>query len=203
MAALVLGLLVGSAKSSFDSQSRGFQALAVDFILLDRKLAHFGPEAQDARQQLQRVVSGLIESLWPSDGSDPASVNDASITANGNALYGAMQKLVPQNDSQRWLLTQAMQSSSDLARTRWQLAQPNDDSMPTPFLVVLAFWLFVLFTSFGLFAPRNITVVAVLLICAASVAGAVFLVVDLAQPFDGVIRVSSQPLRDAQQQLGR
>jgi hypothetical protein len=70
------------------------------------------------------------------------------------------------------------------------------------FLVILSFWLVVLFASFGLFAPRNATVVATLLISALSVAGAIFLILELDQPFEGLIQISSTPLRSAFVHLG-
>jgi len=203
MAALVLGLLVGTAKSSFDTQRSGFQQLALNVVLLDRTLAHYGPETKPARKQLHDAVAVIIESLWPAGGSQSSGMNDSRITDSGSALYDAIRGLSPRDDSQRLLQTQALQISSDLGRNRWQLGQHDDGSLPIPFLVVLAFWLFVLFTSFGLFSPPNVTVVAVLFICALSMAGAVFLIVDLDQPLDGLIKISSHALRDAMANLGQ
>lgn len=201
MAALVLGLLVGTAKSSFDSQTSGFQQLATNIILLDRTLAHYGADAKQAREQLRGTVTSMIERLWPPKGSHSSGLDDAATTADAGALYDAIRGLSPRDDFQRSLQTQALQLGADLARNRWQLSQPNDGSLPIPFLVVLAFWLFVLFTSFGLFSPRNGTVIAVLLVCALSVAGAVLLIVDLDQPFEGMLQVSSAPLRSALAQI--
>lgn len=203
MAALVLGLLIGGAKSAFDTQRSGFQQLATNVILLDRSLAHFGPEAKPAREQLRGTVVAMIDRLWPADGSESSGLDDPSITADGAALYNTIRELAPRDDGQRSLQAQALQVGADLARTRWLLSQADDGSLPIPFLVVLAFWLFVLFASFGLFAPPNGTVIVVLLVCALSVAGAVLLIVDLDQPFEGLIRVSSVPLRNALAQLGR
>ena len=202
MAALVLGLLVGSAKSSFDAQTSGFQQLATNIILLDRVLAHYGPDAKVAREQLRDTVTATIERLWPSGGSQSSSLQDSAITADAGAVYDSIRGLSPHDDFQRSLQTQALQISSDLARNRWQLAQPDDGSLPIPFLIVLAFWLFVLFTSFGLFSPQNGTVITVLLVCALSMAGAVFLIVDLDQPFEGLLQVSSGSLSGALEQLG-
>jgi hypothetical protein len=203
MAALVLGLLIGGAKSSFESKRSGFRELSTSVVLLDRSLAHYGADAKQARAQLRRTVASLIDRLWPTDGSQPSSLDDATITAEGSALFDAIRSLAPADEAQRGAQAQALQISADLARTRWQLSLQDDSSLPTPFLVVLAFWLFVLFGSFGLFSPRNATALAVLFVCALSVAGAVFLIVDLDQPFDGLIQVSSVPLRDAQAQLGK
>ena len=72
-----------------------------------------------------------------------------------------------------------------------------------PFLVVLVFWLTILFISFGLFAPPNATVIATLFVCALSVSGAIFLILELDQPFEGLIRISSAPLRNALAHLGQ
>jgi hypothetical protein len=203
MAALVLGLLVGTAKSSFDSTNGGFQQLATNIILLDRTLAHYGPDAKQSREGLRRTVASTIDRLWPADGSQSFGLDDATITADAGSLYDSIRSLSPRDDFQRSLQTQALQISADLARNRWQLSQPDDGSLPIPFLVVLAFWLLVLFFSFGLFSPRNATVLTVLFVCSLSVAGAVFLIVDLDQPFEGLLRVSSASLRGALAQLGR
>ena len=72
-----------------------------------------------------------------------------------------------------------------------------------PFLLVLVFWLSMIFASFGLFAPVNPTVIALLFVCAISVAGAIFLVLELDQPFAGLIRISDEPMRRALTILGQ
>lgn len=76
-------------------------------------------------------------------------------------------------------------------------------SIRVPFLLVVASWLAIIFTSCGFFAPRNPVVIAVLLFCSLSIAGALFLILDLAQPFKGFVRVSSASLRDALAMLGQ
>jgi hypothetical protein len=75
-------------------------------------------------------------------------------------------------------------------------------SIPVPFLVVLVFWLCIIFASFGLFAPRNATVIAVLCVCALSVSAAIFLILELDRSFE-LLQVSGAPLRAALAQLGR
>lgn len=197
MAALVLGLLVGTAKSSFDAQTSGFRQLATNIILLDGALEVYGPDAQKSRELLRRLVASTIDRLWPPDGSPHSKLADSEITTNGRAFLAAVRDLAPSNDAQRAAQTQALQTAAELARTRWNLSQQDEVSLPMPFLVVLAFWLFVLFSSFGLFSPKNVTVITVFLVCALSVAGAVFLIVDLDQPFDGLLQVSSASLRNA------
>ena len=203
MSALVLGLLIASAKSSFDAQKAGFQQIAANFVLLDRTLAHYGPEAKPARELLRHTVSTLIDRLWPIDGSKAAGLDAAEITQLGGSVLTAIRDLTPRTDMQRSLQSQALQIGSDLSRIRWHLSQQEDSSIPTPFLVVLVFWLFVLFTSFGLFSPRNATVIIVHCVCALSVAGALFLIVDLSQPFQGMFRIPSTPFAKALGQFGQ
>lgn len=202
LAALVLGLLIASAKGSFDAQRTGFQQLSVNLILLDRSLQSYGPEAADCRAKLRRTVQLLIDHRWPPDGTPATGLADPELTASGGALYAAIRDLAPRTDAQKLVQSQALGVATDLARTRWTLRQGEGHSIPTALLVVLVVWLTVLFVTFGLFAPPNGTVGGVLVVCAASVAGALFLIVELDRPFDGLIQISSQPLRDALEQFG-
>ncbi|MDB5309810.1 MAG: hypothetical protein JWO38_4012 [Gemmataceae bacterium] len=203
LAALVLGLLIASAKSSFDAQRTGFQQLSANLILLDRSLKFYGPETKEIRDQLRRTVALVLDHRWPATGSRGTGLDAPDISESAAALYAAVRDLAPKTDAQKAVQAQALQVSSDLGRTRWQLSQGDESSIPTPFLVVLIFWLTVLFITFGLFSPGNATVISVLLICAVSVSGALFLIVELDRPFNGLIQISSKPLRDALGQLGQ
>ncbi len=204
LAALVLGLLIASAKSSFDAQRSGFQTLAANVVLLDRTLARYGPETKEARGALHALVAATIERLWPADASTSSSgLSATAVTNGGTAVFGLIGALSPRNETRRSLQSQALQICTDLSRTRWLLAEQDETAIPRPFLVVVVFWLTVLFISFGLFAPLNPTVLATFVVCALSVAGAIFLIVDLDQPFDGLIQISSTPLRNALGQLGQ
>ena len=203
LAALVLGLLVASAKTAFDAQETGFKQLAANIVVLDRTLARYGPAAADAREALRRTVTATADSLWPATGSPTAGLASSSITAEGGKFYAAIEALAPTNDAQRTVQSQALQIATDLAHTRWLLSQEQDDASSIPFLVVLVFWLSVIFGSFGLFSPRNGAIITAFLVCALLAAGAVFLIVDLNEPSGGIIQVSSAPLRNAIAQLGQ
>ena len=204
MVALVLGLLVASAKSAFDAQNAGFGQLSTNIIVLDRALAHYGPEAKRSREMLRRTLAHMIDQFWPERGSRPAiAVDDRGITSEAGSLLDAIRNLSPKDDNQRAIQSQALQIGADLAKTRWTLSPPPGPLLPTPFLVVLVSWLTVLFASFGLLTPRNGTVVATLFLCALSMAAALFLVVDLGEPLQGMIRVSGESLRYALSQLGQ
>ena len=88
-------------------------------------------------------------------------------------------------------------------QARWLVLTSAGTSVPLPFLVALLFWLTITFASFGLLAPRNATVLAVLAVCALSVSGAVFLILEMDGPFDGFLQISADPLRYAHAHLNR
>jgi hypothetical protein len=203
MSALVLGLLIASAKSALDAQRTGFQQMATNIVLLDRTLTHYGPDAKAPRELLRGIVASAIARLWPADGSPKSGLEASEFTANGNALYEAIRDLTPKTDAQRASQSQALQISADVGRTRLLLSQRDEGSIPKPFLGILMFWLSVLFISFGLFSPGNGTVIVVLIVCALSVASALLLIVDMSEPFTGLFQISSSSLRNALGQLGQ
>lgn len=203
LAALVLGLLVASAKSNFDTQEAGYEQLAANILVLDRLLAHSGPGADLARQALKNAATATADSLWPANGLTPKSLDNAAISAAGSAAYAAIQNMAPQNDAQRAVQSQALSMTSELSRTRWLLSEQQDSSSSIPFMLVLIFWLTAIYCSFGLFAPLNRIVIFVMLICTMSNAGAIFLIIDLNQPSSGLIQASGAPVRYAISQLGR
>ncbi len=202
MTALVLGLLVASAKTSYDNQSSELTDLSAKVVLFDRALAHYGPETQEARGLLRAIVQRVIDQTWPAEGSHSRQI-PAAPGGPAEALYDAVQGLSPKNDAQRALQAQALSLMVDLGHTRWLMAEQGKNPMPTAFLVVVVLWLVVMFAGFGLFAPRNTTVVITLLLCALSVSAAIFLILELYRPFQGVIQISSAPLRFALAHLGQ
>lgn len=200
MAALILGLVVASAKSAFDAQDSAVRSIAADVLTLDRTLSQYGPETASIRAAMRRAIEARLKKSWADEDAPPS--RDAW-TAPGEGIEELLLSLTPQNDAQSWLKSQALSAASDVLKTRWTAFASAGSTVPTPFLVILVFWLSALFWSFGLFAPTNPTVVSVLLLCAASVAAAVFLILEMEGPFSGVMRISSAPLRSALELLGR
>jgi hypothetical protein len=192
--------LTASAKSSFDTQRSGLAQMAANIVLLDRILAHYGPEAHMIRMALRNGAADLLERAWPKQGSLSGPVE---APGGHEQIYDIIQTLAPKSEMQRSLQAAALKTSMDLAQARWLLFAEKGSSLPGPFLVVMVFWLAMLFASFSLFAQPNATVVATLLVCAFSVAGAVFLILELDRPFEGFITISSDPLERALELLGR
>ena len=201
MSALVLSLMVSSAKSAYDTRSNQLVQVSADTILLDRALARFGQETQEARAILRNSVEATVERFWPTEGAKRIAIDPNKSPVE--ALYDKIEALSPQNDAQRAMQSQALTLAADVGRMRLLLFENLGSSIPVPFLVVLVFWLCIIFASFGLFAPRNATVIAVLGVCALSVSGAIFLILELDRSFEGLLQVSGAPMRAALAQLGR
>jgi len=200
MAALILSLVIASAKSAYDDQASAVRNLAAYILTLDRTLAQYGPETKPIRELLRQTVAFRLEATWPSEGAPVAPAGNTVLAQN---LEERILEMTPKNDAQRWLQSQALGLASDALKTRWTAFAGAGNVVPAPFLVIVVFWLTALFWSFGLFAPRNATVLSVLLLCALSVAAAVFLILEMESPFTGIMSISSAPLRYALALLGQ
>jgi hypothetical protein len=203
LTALVLGLLVSSAKGSFDGMNAGIAQTGAKVLLVDHILADYGPETKEVREQLRHIVASVIERIWPEKKSPSGGLRAMESVDAAKTFQDKLRELTPKNDLQKSLLAQASQISSDVLQTRLLLMEQQQNELPSSFLVLLIFWLTGLFISFGLFAPRNGTVLAVLFICALSVSSAIFLVLEMNRPLDGFIKVSSAPLRKAVELIGK
>ena len=202
LAALVLGLLIASAKGSYDTQLNQVRKLTADVVLLDLLLGQYGPEAHEARDLLRRAIDPTIGRIWRENSSDAAAKGPFKAIAAGEDAFAKIQQLAPHDDAQRDFKTRAVDQSTELARTRALLFEQATSSIPMPFLAVLVFWLTIIFTSFSLFARLNSTVIVVLAVLALSVSGAIFLILGMSEPFTGPIQISSAPLHNALAPLG-
>jgi hypothetical protein len=201
MAALVLGLMVASAKGAYDAQKAEVIDMSAKIAFLDRILHHYGSETQEVREALRRSVNRAIEHTWTE--KNPRREEEPMEGVGAWALHDKVQGLRPQDDAQRALKAQALGIVIDLGRTRWLMfEQETSSSISVTFLVVVVFWLTIIFLSFGLFAPPNATVITTLLLSALSVSGAIFLVLELDRPFDGLIQISSAPMEHVLEHLG-
>lgn len=199
VAALVIGLLVASAKEAYDTKKREVTQMSAKIAFLDRELAQFGPQTSESRSLVRQIVERMIAKLW----SGPTSATDEPTGFRSGQLYDAIQKLSPQNDLQQSLKNHALADALQLSEMRWLLYEQSDSSVATPLLIVVTCWLALLFFSFALFAPRNITVVIALIIAALAVSSGILLILELDRPFDGFIQISNAPMRQMLSELGR
>jgi hypothetical protein len=201
MSALVLGLLVSSAKGSYDTERSEVIQMAAKVAFLDRVLATYGPEADEARTRFHEVVKEAVEQMWPREASGPAQLSPNAQA--GNAVYAAIQDLSPHDEAQHKLKEQAISVGIDIGQLRSLLVAQSVASISKPMLVILVSWLAIIFLGFSVLAPRNPTAIAALMISALAVSGAIFLILELDQPFGGVIRISSEPMVNALHQVGK
>jgi hypothetical protein len=201
MSALVLGLLVASAKSSYDAQNGALTEMSSKVVLLDRVLAHYGPETKEVRDLLRGAIADFLDRTWQKGRASNSHLEAPS--SSGEILVNKIQDLSPQHDRQRELQAQAVSIVMGLGQTRWLQFAQSTTSVSMPLLVMVVFWLATLFLGFGLLAPANGTVVSSLFLSALSVSGAILLILEMYMPYSGLIQISSAPLRAALTQLGR
>jgi len=201
MSALVLGLLVSSSKSAFDTQKNQIGQLSANIVLLDRALAHYGPESKAIRDSLRSTVERLLDAIWAKSGADGKS--SVQPNAASEVIFDQIEQLAPRTDAQRVLQAQAVKTAIDIGQIRWLMFAQKTSAIAPAFLYVVLFWLTITFLSFGLYAPNNGVVHITLFICAISVASALFLVLELDHPFDGFIQIPNEPLRNALALLGK
>jgi len=199
MSALLLGLLVSSAKGSYDTTRGQVIQMAAKVAFLDRVLAAYGPEAAEARRQFRATVEEGVRRMWPGEANTPAQLTPNAHA--GDALYTALQSFSPRDDTQRALKTQAASLAVDLAQLRTLLLAQSISSISKPLLIMVVSWLVVIFLSFSLLAPPNATANLALVVAALSVAGAIFLILELDRPFGGLIQIPSEPMQNALKQM--
>lgn len=204
MAALVLGFLIAGAQSNFNNQRSELIDISAKVVFLDRLLAEYGPGAEEARAKLRSSLDSTIDQFWPKDGSAGAMIEPEN--ARTKTVYGEIQSFKPRSDAQRSLRDEALSITYDLAEARDSLVMSQVRSIPAAFIIVLAvlvFWFVAIFFSFGIYAPTNGTVVLTLILSALSVSLALFLILELNRPFEGLIRMPSEPLVEAQEFIGK
>jgi len=201
LSALVLGLMITSANSSFSARADEVRELSLQLIRMDRNLRRYGPEAEDARAKLRLWATAKTQQLFP-DKAQPSPSSETTI-AMLESVQDAVLALTPNDERQKYLRTLCVTLSSTLIQARWSLEQRRGHSIPVPFLVLLIFWLSIVFASFGLFAPANRTALVTLFLCAVAVSGGIVLIEELDNPLSGFIRVPSDSMRKALVEIAR
>jgi len=198
--AVALGMLIAAGKGFYDTQNSEVTQLAADAVLLDKILNHYGPESKEIRGLLRSSVAHMVDVTWGRNSSDKTRF---TLSAASEVLLVRIPELSPRDDGQRLLQSQALSAAVKLAQTRSLLIAQQASSVPMLLLAVLVSWLTLLFMSFGLFVRPNSLVVVSLFVSALAVCWAIYLILEMYQPYRGLIQVSSAPLQTALAQLGR
>ena len=201
--ALIIGLLVTSAKGTYDVTTLNITQTGAKIITLDYYLSRYGPEAKEVRKLLPQAIASGIDRVWPNESNHGADLAKMESETEMADVYDKIRELSPKNDSHKYLQAQALKLIDDIMQSRWMVIEQSQTNLPRAFLMVLTFWLTVLFAQFGLLAPRNWTAMSALFICAISMFGAIFLILELNQPLEGIIKVSSAPLHNALLLIGK
>jgi len=200
MAALVLGMLVSSAKSYYDSSKHDIEEVSSEIVSIDHLLARFGPQSDEIRAEFRQLVELGLDRIWPNAASQHADLRPGD---HGQILIDKLVALVPQNEMQAAAKTQAISMINSLRQAQWRLfLRSQQKPIPLPLLAVLISWLAAIFASFGLFAPSNATVVATLALSALAVSSAIFIILEMYTPFGGIMTISQVPMLEALKQMG-
>ena len=202
LAALVLGLLVATAKNKFDTFNKGTEEFAADLMLLNHDLTDYGPAAAGSRTQLRQYAEAKIAETWGKSEDVEATSARAPSWHLLEGLQQSVLDLEPKSSSEHSAAASASALVAELRKTTALQRAEAMNHVQHPFLFILLGWFAILFFSIGLFAPRNRLVIAALLVGAFSIAGAVVLIADLDLPFEGILTVSADPMRDALAQMG-
>jgi hypothetical protein len=201
LASLVFGLLIATAKSASDTTDREMRSYATDLILLDRTLRSYGEGAALPRALLRRSTARTIQDIWPMPGGHVVGLDDVSAGRMLEQVQEAIRAMNPVGAEQRLIRDQALQTATSLLRQRWILIEQAGHSVRPVVLFVLVAWTVAIFISFGLNAPRNATVAGAFLMCSLAIGGAVFLILEMDSPFEGVLRLAAQPMLNALAQM--
>lgn len=197
ISALVLGLLITSAKANFDAQRNEIRQVAAKMVLLDNSLKRYGPEARRAREMQRESLKPMIDRIWGEGARRSATAEPFRISAEADRVYAAVEDLSPRTDIQHGLKSYALQTITAITEARVLLFEQSTEALPVALLAVLIFWLTILFASFTLFSPINPAGAVALLIIALSASGAIFLILEMNAPFSGLMQLSRAPLAAA------
>ena len=191
LASLVLGLLIATAKSAYNSKDTSVRTFAADMILLDETLRDYGDDALEARRALRDYATKLLHDVWPDKPASPYIIESEQGFKSLQRAWEEIRVLKATNEDQRRLVDAALAMSTTLLRQRWLLIEQSGPSVHVTVIAILVAWIIAIFVSFGMNAPRNPTVYAALLICALAMGSAIFLILELDRPFEGLLRISA------------
>jgi hypothetical protein len=199
--ALVLGTLVGSSYTLYATQKSELETLAARTLQLDAALEAFGPEAQAGRAGLRKAVEQTYAKIWGGETADLTEMNVKSVVAQSKVLDQYLLSLTPKTDAQKQVLATANIAAGQIAQTRILMMLQLAGGISWPLLMVVVCWSLLLFCLYGLVSPVNATVLTTLALGAIAVASAIFLIIELSEPYAGALRIPPGAMLQAIQAL--
>lgn len=199
LAALTLGLLIATAKGSFDVKEAELKSGTSRMIVLNRLLLNYGDRSKAARDALKTVAENGIKVLEITNaiGRDAKILRGEGI----DVLQRRLLELPEDIPGGAWIKNTALSLGNEIAVSRWKIYQNSSATVSPLFILILVFWLMAIFFSLGLIAPFNGAVLTALLMAAISMTGAILLTLELDQPYGGLIQISTEPLHMAIEQF--
>ena len=200
--ALVLGTLVGSAYSLYALEKSEVETLSARSLQLDSALEAFGPEGQPGRDGLRKAIIQSYNRIWGHETADVSGMDVKAVVAGGRILDQFLASLTPKTDAQKQALANANAAAAQIQQTRILMDLQVASGVNWPMLAIVVCWSLLLFCGYGLVSPVNATVVVSLVLGAIAVASAVFLIIELTNPFVGLIKLSPGPVDETLRALG-
>jgi hypothetical protein len=194
--ALVLGTIVGSAYFFSSTQQSELQALAAQALQLDRALAKYGPETKPERDRLKEALVRSHALFWERRDVDPKLLTVAVAMAGLQPVDDYLGSLDPKTPAQTQAVAAAGAHFSQMEQTRLLMSLQLANPFSRPLLIVVIFWSFFLFCGYGLVSRANATTLGALTFGAFAVASAIFLILELSQPYTGTFRISPAALEE-------
>jgi hypothetical protein len=205
LSALTMGLLIWTAYGVYAGQNAAIQGLAAKFLQLDLALAHYGPESKDIRLQVRDGLGKTIDSFWGVNESDAnfAANNFAEALRNMETRFVALDALHPSTDAQAQALAVAKSTSEAIGQSRLQMSFALTAPVSYPLILIVVAWAVLLFCGFGLMSSGHTMSMAAVFIGACAAASAVYMILDLSNPYSGAFRVSPAPLEQVLAVIGK
>lgn len=187
--ALVLGTLVGSAYGFFAVQKANVETLGARSIQLDMALVQYGPETQPLRDGLKAALKKSYKTVWGGGDTDPKELEVTAYLPMFAAMNHGISSLEPKTPAQTQLIGTIGANASIIEQTRLLMSLQLASPVSWPLLNIVVSWAMLLFCGFGVLSRFNGTSVAALAFGSFAVASAVFLILELNEPFTGLFRI--------------
>jgi hypothetical protein len=198
LSALVLGLLIWTAYGVYTSQKVAVQSLAASALQLDLDLKDYGPDAASEREQLKNRVAATVDEIWGLRQTDMKFAGESFSAAIDifRHAHTYLDALHPATDEQKQAQSDARRLVDSIGQTRLQMAFALADPVSYPLVFIVIGWAFCLFSAYGLLSKHHLMSLVAVGVGAVAVASAIYLIVDLSDPYSGVFRVSASPIRE-------